>query len=457
MIAFAVPGLLALLLTVVLTPLCRAGCRRFGWVDHPEPRKLHRAPVPRAGGIAIFLGYTAALCAHGSWSILPAVTVAFGTGLLDDLVNIKPRTKIAGQVLAALLLCASGVQIFGPGVWWHIPITVVWLVGCANAVNLIDGIDGLAAGVGFIAAGAAFSTGLLSGNAALAIVAAPLMGGLLGFLIYNFHPASIFMGDCGSNTVGFLLGCFTIMWSQAHPAVPGIAAPVIALAIPILDTTLAVVRRFVRGGPIFAADRGHIHHRLLARGFAPRKVTCILYTAAALLAGMSILLTTGAYSSGPVLLAFGILVWMALRYLRYDEFDTARRVVFSGALRSALAADLSVHQLEARLQRATTVEECWSALESSGPSLGLSRAVLDACGRKYSAQFVDHPQECCSLRIPLSGGGTVELEMPLGPNAAAVAPLTASLRAILVPKMEALRPKLALAAAAGTRSALRRW
>jgi UDP-GlcNAc:undecaprenyl-phosphate GlcNAc-1-phosphate transferase len=363
-----------------------------------------------------------------------------------------------------LLLCASGIQVRNLGgysmanTWWHIPLTVLWLVGCTNAINLIDGMDGLAAGVGLFATGAAFVAALLTGNTALAIVTAPLLGALLGFLPYNFNPASIFMGDSGSNTVGFLLGCFTIMWSQSCDSLPRMAAPVIALAIPILDTGLAIFRRFVREQPVFEADRGHIHHRLLSRGFTPRRIACILYVAAALLAGLAVLLTTGAYSAGPVLTAFSILIWLAIRYLRYDEFASIRRVFFGGVLRHALSADLGLRQLEDAIGSAGSIDECWLALQSSGPSMGLSGATMQVHGRTLSAQFSElaSPGECWNITVPLSGDGTIELEIPFGLAPSPITPLANTLRTILAPKLEALRPQLAFAAAAGG-SSLRRW
>jgi len=443
--------IVSFLIAAAATPVCRAICQRSGWVDHPDARRLHRDPIPRAGGIAIFLGYAAALGTSHYRMILPAVLVAFGTGLLDDLIAVKPRTKIAGQVLAALLACAGGIQILGAGVWWHIPLTIVWLVGCSNAVNLIDGLDGLAAGIGIFATGAALGTALLTGNSALAAVTAPLLGALLGFLPYNFNPASIFMGDGGSNTIGFLLGCFAILWCQTNPTASGLAAPVIALGIPILDTALAIFRRFLRGAPIFSADLGHIHHRLLARGFTPRSVACILYGGAGFFACLAMLLTTGTYSSGSMVAAFCIVVWLALRYLRYDEFDAVRRVILGGAIRSVVSADLHVRKLEAALLSAHSLDECWSALQNGGLSLGLSRATLQVYGRTFSARFSDGGAsgECWSLLIPLDGAGTIDLEIPFGPAPASVVPLVNSLRTVLTRKLESVRPKLALAASVG--------
>ena len=453
----------ALLLTLLITPACRTVSRRLGWVDHPDPRKLHRAPIPRTGGIAIFLAYAAALIlvrfilahssAHNLWTILPALLVAFATGLFDDLVNLKPWTKVAGQVLAAILACAAGIQIRNAGgysienAWWHIPLTVLWLVGCANAFNLIDGLDGLATGVGIFATATAFLSALLSGNVALAVVTAPLLGALLGFLPYNFNPASIFMGDCGSNTVGFLLGCAAIVWWRSSATFLATMAPLIALAIPLLDTVLAIARRSLRHQPIFGADRGHIHHRLLARGFSPRRVACTLYAVGCLLACLSILLATATSSGGFVLGAFCLIVWLGVRYLGYDEFDSVRRILFGGAFRRVLSAELTVFQLETVINSAHSVDECWAALRGSGPSLGLSHAAMQVHGRNFTAQFLEASgaSDCWSLSIPLNGADSVDLRVPFHPGRppTSVAILANSLRMVLAPKLETLRSKAA--------------
>jgi len=444
------PALVAFLLTALLTPVCRAASKRLGWVDHPDTRKLHRTPVPRAGGIAILLGYAVPMAFRGEWSILPAVLAAFATGLLDDLVGLKPRIKILGQIAAAALACGAGVEILGTGAWWHVPLTIIWLAGCSNAVNLIDGLDGLAAGVGIFAAVAAIATEPESPAAA---AAAPLLGALLGFLLYNFSPASIFMGDCGSNTLGFLLGCLAVMWPGKSTSIDRMSAPVVALAIPILDTALAIFRRFIRNEPIFAADRGHIHHRLLARGFAPRKVSAVLYAGAGVLASLSVLLTRATYSRGAVLVAFCLMVWLALRYLRYDEFDCARRVIFGGVLRSALSANLAAREFETAIRGARSLEECWSAFEDHGPRLGLYSARMQVYGRMFAAPFreAETVTVCWSLRVPLNGAGFVELEAPFG-AAPRLVPLTDSLNNVLAPKLETFRPLMSVAAAAGRRT-----
>ena len=154
--------------------------------------------------------------------------------------------------------------------WLSLPLTLLWLVGCANAFNLIDGIDGLATGAGLFATVTILIGALLSNNVPLALATVPLAGALLGFLRYNFNPASIFLGDSGSLTIGFLLGCYGVLWSQKGATMLGMTAPLMALAVPLLDTGLAVARRFLRHQPIMSGDAAHIHHRLLARGLTPK-------------------------------------------------------------------------------------------------------------------------------------------------------------------------------------------
>jgi UDP-GlcNAc:undecaprenyl-phosphate GlcNAc-1-phosphate transferase len=459
MMSLAILAVSALLLTLAITPPCRALCRWLEWVDRPGPRKLHREAIPRTGGIPIFFAYAATLAslrciplgkfsplsrgAEIVWPILPGVLVVFSTGLLDDLVNLKPRAKVVGQVLAALLVCAGGIHIPGVGgAWWPVPLTVFWLVGCANAFNLIDGLDGLAAGIGICATAGALLSALVTGNAELVLVAAPLFGALLGFLPFNVSPASIFMGDSGSNTVGFLLGCLAIVWSQRPATLLGMSAPLVALSIPLCDTTLTIARRFLRGQRIFVADRGHIHHRLLSRGCTPRQAAYVLYAFAGLLACLSVLLTISTYSGPLVMAALCTVFWLAIHYLEYEEFDAARRVIFGGVIRDAVIADVSTRQLETSIKRAVSVEECWTALEQSGKSFGLSSAAMQIDGQRFAAQFTEAPRAgaCWSLTIPLNGAGAITLEMPFrterGPAPAGL--LAAALALALPPKLEAL-------------------
>jgi UDP-GlcNAc:undecaprenyl-phosphate GlcNAc-1-phosphate transferase len=462
----------SLLLTLLLTPVCRILCTRLGWMDNPGQRKVHRAPLPRAGGIAIFLGYMAALSLvrfsplgdSVLWSplsiraLLPAVIVAFATGLLDDIFGLRPWMKILGQVLAALLACNANVQIHAIGgysianTWWHVPLTIFWLVGCANAFNLIDGLDGLAVGIGLFATATAFLSAFFSGNDPLALVTIPLLGALLGFLPYNFNPASIFMGDCGSLTVGFLLGCFGVIWSQKSATLLGMTAPLIALAIPLLDTGLAIARRFLRRQPVFGADRGHIHHRLLARGFTPRRVAYLLYAGAGVAACLSLLLSSAERQIGGVaVVAFCIVVWLAIQYLGYEEFDTARHMIFGGIFRGTLNANLSISQLETAVRAAGTLDECWGALVETSRDFGFSEASLEFDGRRLNTRLIEiDPAKCWDLRVPLNHSGHVHLRVPLHSKQppATVSRFVTSIGSVFATKLAEFTPK-SLAASAG--------
>src|SRR5215471_4327904 len=253
--AFVVLAGCGFLFSLVVTPLLRALALRLSLVDRPnDPRKSHAVPVPRIGGVAIFSGYIAAFGALALYSgygvevlhravprlvaIGPALALVFVVGLWDDLVGLGPYIKLSGQLVAAIYVMWRGIHvpvlgsyILSP--WVAIPLSVLWLIGCTNAFNLIDGLDGLAGSVGFFASITVFVAAFSNNDFGLALATIPLAGALLGFLWYNFSPASVFMGDCGSLTVGFLLGCFSLMWGQKSATLVGISAPLIILAFPI--------------------------------------------------------------------------------------------------------------------------------------------------------------------------------------------------------------------------------
>ncbi len=244
-------------------------------------------------------------------------------GALDDLFDLGPWQKLAGQFLAASWLFYSGLRIesvagnyFGEMPWLTFPLTVCWLLACTNAFNLIDGLDGLASGVGFFATVTMLLAALLQGNVEMQILTVPLAAALLAFLRYNFNPASIFLGDSGAMLIGFSLGTYGIIWSQKSATLIGFAAPVVALAFPIAETLISIVRRFLRGHPVFEADSGHIHHLLLERGFGPRQVAAMIYGVAAVSAGVSLVLAQPAIRDrGVILIAFCLLAWFAFQKL----------------------------------------------------------------------------------------------------------------------------------------------
>ena len=368
--------------SLFLTPLCRNLALRLGFVDLPDnSRKIHRIPVPRIGGVAIALSYIAAYAGVLLWrsddsdlwallstarSLIPATVLVFVVGLGDDLFNLSPLHKLAGELLAAILAISSGVMIhsiggFSLNPWIGAPLTIVWLVGCANAVNLVDGVDGLASGIGLLAAATTVVAALLDGNFPLAIATVPLVGALIGFLRYNFNPASIFLGDSGSLMLGFLLGCFGVIWTEKAATVLGMTAPLIAFAIPLLDTVLAIQRRILRRQPICGADRSHIHHRLLARGLTPRRAVLLLYAIACVAGAVSLLLgrVQGQWEGAIILLFVGGAI-AGVEQLGYAELKTARALVMKGTFLEVLNAQLAIQSLETGLRGASSPEECWA-------------------------------------------------------------------------------------------------
>lgn len=431
-------GFTAFLLALVLTPLVRDFCSRRGWLDQPDAgRKKHLDTVPRAGGVAVLGAYVGAFAilllgvfgagqmlrtaAPEWWGLLPAALLVAGIGLMDDLLAVKPWHKLAVQAVAASAAFFVGVQISSMGgysfpTWLSFLITVFWLVGCSNAFNLIDGVDGLAAGAALFATVTILVGALLEENLALAMATVPLVGALLGFLRYNFNPASIFLGDSGSLTVGYLLGCYAVIWGQTSATVLGMTAPLMALAIPLLDTAIAIVRRLIRGQGIFTADASHIHHKLLSRGMSPRKVAILLYMACGIAATLALLasVTDGEYK-GVIIVLFCGAAWMGVQHLGYVEFGVVGRVLTSGAVRRHLVAQMTLDGFQSSVRAAATPGQCWQAVERAAHDFGYDRVVAVLAGKSFRSsprggeQMGESPK-LWSVRIPLSGGDYVNLD-----------------------------------------------
>jgi UDP-GlcNAc:undecaprenyl-phosphate GlcNAc-1-phosphate transferase len=460
------------LLGLLLTPLVRNVARQWGVVDLPTgERHVRKDPIPRMGGVAIVLAYAGA-CLVLQFSpleggdfiadalpsvlrLLPAIVVIFAVGLADDLRGLTAFQKLLGQSVAALLAVCAGLSMPGIGglvlpVWLAAAATVFWLVGCANAFNLIDGVDGLAAGVGLFATITVLLAAVLHNNIPLAMATVPLAGGLLGFLRYNFNPATIFLGDCGSLLVGFMLGCFALLWSQKSATALGMTAPLMALAIPLLDTALAIGRRFLRNEPIHKADRGHIHHRLLDRGFTPRKVALLLYGAAALGAVFSILQSTlHNQAQGLVIILFCAIAWIGVQHLGYVEFGTAGRMFLDGAFRRQLSAHLSLLSFEQSVRSASSLEECWTILQEASKNLGCDEIRACLAGHSFeNGRSTRHVPGEWRIHVLLRGGDFVELQRPLEPlgHVDGVAALANSLGTTLELKLAEFRETYRLAA-----------
>ena len=457
MYSLAFLGAVSFLLTLLITPFVRNGFRRLGIVDHPNDRKLHRHPIPRVGGVAIVLAYAAAYgclllahfqagakILHGLDFVLrlaPAALVIFATGFIDDIWGLKPWQKLIGEVGAALMAYWAGIRIqdfagYVLAYWLQLPLTVVWLVACTNAVNLIDGVDGLATGIGLFAACTTLFAGLLENNIALTLATAPLVGCLLGFLRYNFNPATIFLGDCGSLLIGFLLGCYGVLWSEKAATILGMTAPLMALSIPLLDTSLAIARRFLRQRPVFTADRGHIHHRLLDRGLTPRKVALILYACSAL-GAMCSLLMMDKHVAGMVIIIFCAVTWIGVQHLGYIEFGTAGRMFLDGAFRRMLNSQVSLQTYQEQLIAAPTPEDCWEVILAACKEAGFHRVQMTLAKRTFEWQDGINPMNTWDVMIPISEADCVRLTRSFGggPEPNIIAPFADLLRQALVPKL----------------------
>ena len=380
----------AFLIAVILTPIIRDISRSFNLVDRPGKRKVHAYPLPRVGGIAIAIAYGVSLISFSgstlsvagtipAWQVLPGAAVVFLTGLLDDVFSLKPIFKVLGTVAAASIAYFSGIRMGGLaqqplGVWLEFPLTVLWLLATSNALNLIDGLDGLCAGMGLMSTLALFTAALLHGNPPLAYATLPLAGALLGFLCYNINPATVFLGDSGALLIGFLLGCYGIIWTQKASTLLSMMVPLLALSIPLLDVSLSVLRRFLRRQPIFRADRGHIHHRLLDRGLSARQAVWVLYLFAALAAATALLASSFLETryQGFIVAAFCGVALIGIRQLRYAEFGVASRLLFRGEFHRTVNVRLQVESVAAALEGASTEQEWWAALIQGTAALNLS-------------------------------------------------------------------------------------
>ena len=311
--------LLAVLLSAAvsffMTPPVKKFAEKVGAIDVPKDgRRVHDHPIPRMGGLAIFLGFVLAVLAFVDMStpimgmLIGAVIIA-AMGAVDDIVSLNAWVKLGIQILAALVAIRSGIvfdvisnplvfsdKAFIPIGYLTVPLTVLWIVGCTNAVNLIDGLDGLAVGVSAISSLTMLVVALFVSEPNVALILAALTGACLGFIPYNLNPAKIFMGDVGSQLLGFILATVSIMGMFKFHAIITFLVPVLAMSVPLADTVFAFFRRIVHGQSPFHADKGHFHHRLLAMGLSQKQAVAVLYAISAILGLLAVLLA-GTYTA----------------------------------------------------------------------------------------------------------------------------------------------------------------
>jgi UDP-GlcNAc:undecaprenyl-phosphate GlcNAc-1-phosphate transferase len=362
----------SLLLSFLLTKLVRDIAVRHGWLFSPaNGRHLHQGAIPRLGGVAIVSSFLIAtaialaakkLLIHSGTgfslaplaTILPPAILVFFLGIYDDRCGASPWLKFLVQGVAGAMLFAGGLRILALPIlfgnhqfsWFTgLALTILWVIAITNAFNLIDGLDGLAAGSALFSTLVVFVVALLGSMSLISLVALALAGAILGFLRYNFNPATIFLGDCGSLFIGFLLSALALFGAEKAPTIVAVAIPVVSFGLPILETSLSVIRRLISGRPIFTADREHIHHKLLQRGMSHRQAVIVLYGVSAVFALLSLFMLWPTGSTlGLVLAVLGTGIWIGVQHLGYLEFDELRRV----AVRTVNQPEIFVNNLAIR-------------------------------------------------------------------------------------------------------------
>ncbi|KOF57214.1 MULTISPECIES: glycosyltransferase family 4 protein [Clostridium] len=336
---------IAIFVSFISTPFVRKFAKAINAIDVPkDARRVHKKPIPKLGGLAIYLGFLTALILkngpitrHEIGILIGSFIIVIG-GVTDDLINLKPLQKILFQIAAACALIAFGIKIsmitnpisnlnsyIKIGYALGIILTLIWIVGITNAFNLIDGLDGLAAGTGIISASTMALIAFLNGQSRIEaqILSLILAGAILGFLPYNFNPASIFMGDVGAQLIGFLLAAISIEGAIKSASAVVIAVPILAFGLPIYDTIFAIIRRKINGRPIMQADKGHLHHRLLAMGLSQKQAVIIMYLISAVLGLMSVIVmqltNTKAYTVLAVVIVIIVIVAFKFGLFKHKE------------------------------------------------------------------------------------------------------------------------------------------
>lgn len=417
---------LATIVGLLLTPLAIRFGRALKILDLPGLRKVHNTPVPRLGGVVIAAAMmTTILCVlildnniglafrqrqPQILALLAAAVFMLTVGLVDDIRGLPAKVKFAAQVIAATAVCFAGIKITSFSLtdwlvldlgWLSWPITILWIVAITNAVNLIDGLDGLAAGVGVVVSAVIFAFSIYSGQLLMAVTTLALMGGLTGFLFFNVNPAKIFMGDCGSYFLGFVLASASVMCTVKTGTIVGLALPALALGVPIFDTLLSVIRRALERHSLFSADRGHIHHKLINRGLRHRHAVAIMYAITLLSAGLGMFMM--ATRDAGTLMVFGcvllllLLVFRTIGVVRLRKTLAAlqRNIVIS---RETKSERLAFEKGRLKLHQADSFQGWWQALCEAARGIGFAGLAITECGpdgtkRILSSQNYENPSQ----------------------------------------------------------------
>ncbi len=384
-------------LALVTTPIVIWLARRLSIVDVPGARHVHTSPIPRIGGVAIFFSMMSLAIGvlfvsnigdrglgdtlHKAIVLLCAAGFVFFAGLIDDVKSggLAAHTKFLAQTAAALAVCAVGIRIRSIAVaewftldfgWFSWPLTLLWIVGVTNAVNLSDGLDGLAAGISAVACAVIAAFAIYSGQVVMAALVLALLGSLSGFLFFNFNPARVFMGDCGSTFLGFTIASTSVMCSAKSATLVGMALPVLALGIPIFDTLFSMLRRVVERRSMFAPDRRHFHHRLMDLGLKQRHAVIAIYVVTLLFTGLGMFMMV-ARNIGSLMIFSCILL---LLLLAFHVVGSVRLKETVAGLQRKYAIERQAHreiksfeQAQLHFHNARTFDQWWSAIcEAAG-------------------------------------------------------------------------------------------
>lgn len=398
--------------------------------------------IPRLGGVAMLAASLIALALLLAWDndvtrhlvqkpmegigLLVAVLCVFSIGLFDDVRGARPWQKLLVQAVAGCALYSAGYRVdlltnpitggsFTLG-WFSLPITLLWLIAISNAFNLIDGLDGLAAGVGLFSTLALFLLALLTQNPFMAAIAAVLAGSLMGFLPNNFAPARIYLGDSGSLTVGMTLAALAVRSSLKGPVLVTLAIPLMVFGLPLLDAGVTTVRRFLSGHPIFRRDEEHLHHRLLKIGMTHRAALLALYGVAAFFALASLLLVNYKSSAAPLIaLLCGLLAWVVVRQMDYAEFselDSHLRIAL-GSQRQVLRNQIRIRKAEKQMELAKGIDQAWEIAGSVFAALGFDSATSHLAASPGASSVTLRWNSSTAAKLPKDRAGMWTMVIPL--------------------------------------------
>ncbi len=398
---------------LLITPLVIRAAAALTLYDAPDGvRRLHAAPVPRLGGVAVYLSaalISTAVILVGArvfwmngvisdyeWRMLLGLligsSILFVVGLADDIRSLPPSVKFAAQIAAALVAYYFGVRLhsvtlgYGEGVRVGIlsaPLILLWIIGITNAYNFIDGLNGLAGGIAIVACATMVAAAVGLGNTVVFVPAVALAGAFFGFLRYNFPKARIFLGDAGSMSIGFALAVLLLKAAEAPGPSVLVVVPILAMCVPLLDVTLAIIRRWLRGVPLSGGDARHIHHRLMALGLTQHRTAVVLWCLASAMAAFGLVIALSApYVATSIaisaLVGISILVIYGTNLLSYDELIVAGEVLLTAPsrFRRVISDQILAHDLTARIQNALGPDEVSSLLASNAPSFGFLKMEL---------------------------------------------------------------------------------